>query len=421
MSRLVATYEIESPVGIEKAAAVIAGEQSTGTFVKLAAETDELRQQSGAQVESIKVLSSTAHPSLPGKQQSGQYERGLIKISWPQANMGASLTNLQATIAGNLFELSELSAIRLLDVNLPVNFVSQCSGPAFGIDGTRKVTNVQTGPVVGTIVKPSVGMDADTTAKLVQKLAAADIDFIKDDELQANGPHCPFSDRVAAVMDVISRHEDKTGKRIMYAFNITDDIDTMRRNYDLLKTKRATCAMVSLFSVGLSGLQDVRKHGNLVIHGHRAGWGVYSRSPDIGVAFPVWQKLWRLAGADHLHVNGFANKFSESDEIVAQSAKAVQLPLSGNENYEYRAMPVFSSAQTAWQMEPARRVLGNNDFILTAGGGIMSHPKGPTAGVMALRQAADAVSKNQSLHDYATEHPELSQALQAFSKPVFTV
>lgn len=419
MTRLVASYDIESPVGIQKAAEVIAGEQSTGTFIKLAAETDDLRARSAAVVESVEVVSVSTQPALACKQQSNRYERGVIRISWPIENFGSSLPNLLATVAGNLFELSETSAIRLLDIELPNELIESCPGPMFGIEGTRKVTGIENAPVIGTIIKPSVGLDAAATAELVAQLASANIDFIKDDELQANGGYCPFAERVEAVMQVLDDHEDKTGKRIMYAFNITDDIETMRRNYDLLLKRRACCAMVSLFSVGLSGLLDVRRQGELVIHGHRAGWGVYSRSADIGIAFPVWQKLWRLAGADHLHVNGFANKFSEPDTTVAQSALSVQAALSSS--LDHSAMPVFSSAQTVWQMAPAKRVLGNSDFILTAGGGIMSHPDGPAAGVVALRQAANSVNQGVSIEDGAKEHKELAAAVKVFSKPRFDV
>jgi len=368
---------------------VVAGEQSTGTFVKLAAETQALREQSAARVESVDVISLSGEPALPCKQKNDRHERGIVTISWPLENFGSSLATLQATVAGNLFELSELSAIRLLDINIPDLLIQQFQGPRFGIDGTRKLTGVSDGPVVGTIIKPSVGLGAKATAQLVSQLAAADIDFIKDDELQANGPHCPFTERVDAVMDVLNRHEDKTGKRIMYAFNMTDDIESMRRHYDYLLQKRACCAMVSLFSVGLSGLQDVCRRGELAIH------------------------------ADHLHVNGFANKFSEADQTVAESAMCVQAPLSSAKSHI--AMPVFSSAQTIWQMEPCQRVLGNTDFILTAGGGIMSHPQGPTAGVVALRQAAEAAGQGVNVPEAAKHHSELAAAAAFFKQPFYDI
>jgi ribulose-bisphosphate carboxylase large chain len=218
-------------------------------------------------------------------------------------------------------------------------------------------------------------------------------------------------------MRVLNAHADKTGKRVMYAFNITDEVDQMKRNMDLLSAHGATCAMVCMNSVGLSGLRAVRNHGNHIIHGHRAGWGLYSRSPDIGISFPVWQKLWRLAGADHLHVNGLASKFTEPDSVVAESAKSVQSPVFYDGGPTHPAMPVFSSAQTIWQIEPARTLLGNDDFIFCAGGGIMSHPGGPGAGVVALRQAADAAHAGVAIKEHAIRNPELQAAFKTFAKP----
>jgi len=38
------------------------------------------------------------------------------------------------------------------------------------------------------------------------------------------------------------------------------------------------------------------------------------------------KKIWRLAGVDHLHVNGLANKFSEADDSVIASARACLTP-----------------------------------------------------------------------------------------------
>ena len=415
MTRVHATYEIESPVGIARAAEVLAGEQSTGTFVKLALETDELLERSAARIERTHVLHRPSQPALACKARGDQLERGTVTVSWSVDNFGVSLPNVLTTVAGNLFELSELSAIRLLDLEFPDAFIAACPGPKQGIAGTRRLCGVDGAPLIGNIIKPSVGLDADATAEVVEKLARAGINFIKDDELQANAPHCPFRERVRAVMSVLRKHQDKTGERVMYAFNITDDVDTMRRNLDWLAAEGATCAMVSLFPVGLAGLADVRAHCDLAIHGHRAGWGLFSRSSHIGIDYAAWQKLWRLAGADHLHVNGLGNKFTDSDETVAQAARAVQKPLGAGDGY--RAMPVYSSAQTVWQMAPSLEVLGNHDFIFCAGGGIMSHPDGPGAGVTALQQAAAAAQAGISLQDFAAKHAELRQAMATFNDP----
>lgn len=417
MTRLSATYDIESAVGVHTAASVLAGEQSTGTFVKLSGETDSLLERNAATVDDVCITGSSPTPSLPCKTTGKHYERGRVTISWPLENIGTSLPNVLATVAGNLFELAELSAVRLLDIDFPEEFYRTARGPQFGITGTRDLTGVHDRPLLGTIIKPSVGMSATKTAEIVEQLLSADVDFIKDDELQANGPHCPLSERVSAIMPLIKKHEDKTGRRVMYAFNITDEIDVMRANLDMLTKHGASCAMVCLYSVGLPGLMDVRAHSTLAIHGHRAGWGLYSRSPDIGIAYRVWQKLWRLAGADHLHVNGLGSKFSEPDTVVASSAHAVQEPLASDPEFRFEALPVFSSAQTVWHLHPAMRLLGNDDFLMCAGGGIMSHPGGPASGVIALKQAAEAARHRIPIDTYAAEHSELADALDTFNRP----
>ena len=50
---VVATYEIATALPLEKAAAVIAGEQSSGTFVAVARETSALKRKHAATVVSV--------------------------------------------------------------------------------------------------------------------------------------------------------------------------------------------------------------------------------------------------------------------------------------------------------------------------------------------------------------------------------
>ncbi len=411
--RFEATYDIETPVGLERAAAVVAGEQSTGTFVRLASETDELRARSAARVEHIEVTGVSRAPALPCRLTGKTFERGIVRLSWPVANIGPSLPNLMATIAGNLFELAEISAIRLIGLDVPSSFAAALSGPAHGVEGTRDLMGVPTGPMIGTIIKPSIGLTVEDTAALVDTLAGAGVDFIKDDELQSDGPNNRLEDRARAVMDVLNRHGDAAGRKVMYAFNITGEIDEMARRVELLESLGATCAMVSLNWVGLSGVRFLRERTSLPIHGHRNGWGLMSRSPDIGISYPVQQKIWRMAGADHLHVNGLANKFTEPDEVVMDAARSVQAEIPGTAR---TALPVFSSGQTVWQIGESAAFLGNQDFLFCAGGGIMSHPDGPAAGVSSLRMAADAAQAGIPVETYARDHDLLAAALRKFAK-----
>jgi ribulose-bisphosphate carboxylase large chain len=413
---IVAKYWIETAYPLEDAAMALAGEQSCGTFIRVSGETDELRNCFLAQIVRLTPLETVPAPSLPGAGKprgAGNavvYRRAELQIAFPLENVGVNLPTLLATVAGNLFELREFSGVRLLDLELPPSFAaSPC--PQFGVDGTRRLVSVFDRPLIGTIVKPSVGLSPQQTAALVRQLGEAGIDFIKDDELMANPPHSPLSERVRAVMREIHALADRTGKRVMYAFNISDEPDNMRRHHDLIETHQGTCVMVSLHHVGLAAVMDLRKHAQVPIHGHRNGWGIYSRSPAVGIDYAAMQKIWRLAGVDHLHVNGLQNKFCEADESVVRSIQACLTPMFGDD----RAMPVVSSGQWGGQAPETYRRTQTVDLMYLAGGGMMAHPGGPAAGCHALQQAWQAAVAGISLVDYARTHRELEQSLERFA------
>ncbi|GJH29397.1 ribulose-bisphosphate carboxylase large subunit family protein [Caballeronia novacaledonica] len=408
--RIHASYWLETGVDPQQAAEVIAGEQSSGTFIALPNETPELKARSGARVERLEVLGHSDTPSLTGGIESKRYTQCALELSWPIENFGASLPNLMSTIAGNLFELRQVSGLRLTDLKLPPSFAKAYPGPAFGIEGTRKLSGVTHGPLVGTIIKPSVGLSPAETAEQVKALVAGGIDFIKDDELQGDGSHCPFDERVRAVMRVVNEHADRTGKKVMVAFNLTGDLDEMKRRHDLVLAEGGTCVMAVLNSIGLIGMRELRRHSQMPIHAHRAGWGYLTRCEALGWDYAPWQKLWRLAGVDHLHVNGLRNKFSEADESVIAAARAVLAPVM--DEAPLTAMPVFSSGQTGLQAADTYKAIGCADLIHTAGGGIFGHPGGVAAGVEALREAWVGAMEGVPLARHAEHNQALKTALE---------
>ncbi len=411
MARFEAEYVLETAWTLEKAAAVIAGEQSSGTFRPVPGETKELKARSAARVEALEDLGPIPSPALPGAA-AGPLRRARLVLSWPVANTGISLPNVLATVAGNLFELNCVAGLRLVDLRFPAEFVAGCPRPAFGIEGTRAMSGVVGRPLIGTIIKPSIGLSAEETAAMVDMLCAAGIDFIKDDELQADGAVCPFEDRVRAVMPVIRDHAERSGKTVMYAFNLTGEVDEMRARHDLVLREGGTCVMASANSVGLTGLLALRRHAQLPIHLHRNGWGYLSRHPALGFDYAAWSKLWRLAGADHMHVNGLRNKFCEADESVIASARSLLAPLS--EGAAATVMPVFASGQTALQAFDTWAALRRPDLIFAAGGGIMGHPDGPAAGVRSLRDAWDSAMAGLTLEEAVRDSVALKAALRSY-------
>jgi ribulose-bisphosphate carboxylase large chain len=363
-------------------------------------------------VESIRQTGVSDTPSLPNaflqrRGVGGPFRQAVIQVSFPADNVGANLPTLAATVGGNIYDLGEMTGVKLLSLDLPPDYVKLFDAPRHGVRGTRTLTGRDSGPILGTIIKPNVGMTPEQTARVVAELCEAGVDFIKDDECMANPPHSPLERRVETVMRVINDHAQRTGRKVMYAFNISDDLDAMRGHAERVEAAGGTCVMASLNWCGFSAIQALRRTTPLAIHGHRNGMAMMSRHPALGIEFPAYQSLWRLAGVDQLHVNGLGGKFYESDDSVIASARACLAPMAGGD----AVMPVFSSGQWAGTVPSTFAGLGSDDLIFLSGGGILGHPDGAAAGVQSIRDAWEAAAAGVPLPEFARNRPALAQAL----------
>jgi ribulose-bisphosphate carboxylase large chain len=212
----------------------------------------------------------------------------------------------------------------------------------------------------------------------------------------------------------VRSHQEKTGKQVMFAFNITDETDAMRRHIDLVESEGGNCFMVSLNWCGYSAVQTLRRHTSLALHGHRNGFGALSRHPLLGFSYQAWQTLWRLAGVDHMHVHGLQGKFSQTDEEVIESARDTLNPLC--EGLDDRVLPAFSNGQWAGTVPITWDSIQSNDLLFMSGGGILAHPDGPTAGVISIQQAWEAVQQSETLIQRAKISAELRNAMVFFGK-----
>ena len=256
-------------------------------------------------------------------------------------------------------------------------------------------------------------MRTEEIADLVETLCEAGVDFIKDDEVAANPAYAPLVERIPAVMARVRTYRERTGRTVTVAFNITDEIDAMRRHAGLVEAEGGNCVMASMNWVGLSGLQALRRSTPLMIHGHRNGFGGWSRHQALGISPEPYQALYRLAGVDHMHVHGIGGKFADATGDVASAARSCLRPLADDDRHD-RVVPVFSSGQWAGTLARTFAAAGNPQFMFLAGGGILAHPAGPAAGVESLKQAWEAISTDRDLGEFAHEHQALAEALRFY-------
>ncbi|MEI9405720.1 3-oxo-isoapionate-4-phosphate decarboxylase OiaX [Mesorhizobium argentiipisi] len=410
---IILTYRIESSGSIEALATKIASDQSTGTFVALPGETEELKARVAARVLAIRHLPDAAQPSIP-EAGSGPFKRADVDIAFPFGAIGTDLAALMTIAIGGTYSIRGLSGIRVVDMKLPEQFRGAHPGPQFGVAGSRRLTGIEGRPIIGTIVKPALGLRPEDTAAMVGELIEAGVDFIKDDEKLMSPAYSPLAERVKAIMPLILDHEQKTGKKVMYAFGISHaDPDEMMRNHDMVLNAGGNCAVVNINSIGFGGMAFLRKRSGLVLHAHRNGWDILTRHPGLGMDFSVWQQFWRLLGVDQFQINGIASKYWEPDDSFIRSFKAVTTPMFSPEDC---ALPVACSGQWGGQAPETYRRTGRTvDLLYLCGGGIVSHPDGPGAGVRAVTQAWQAAVEGIPLTEFAKDHAELARSIEKFA------
>ncbi|APG89016.1 ribulose bisphosphate carboxylase-like protein (plasmid) [Sinorhizobium americanum CCGM7] len=409
------TYRIETPGDVEAMAAKIASDQSTGTFVPVPGETEELKARVAARVVAIRHLEPSDRASWPEEAgEAKRFNRAEADIDFPLDAVGTDLAALMTIAIGGVYSIKGMTGIRVVDMRLPPEFAAAHPGPQFGVAGSRRLTGVEKRPIIGTIVKPALGLRPEETAELVGDLISSGVDFIKDDEKLMSPAYSPLKERIAAIMPRILDHEQKTGKKVMYAFGISHtDPDEMLRNHDLVVKAGGNAGVVNINSIGMGGVAFLRKRSGIVLHAHRNGWDILTRHGGLGMEFSVWQQFWRLIGVDQFQINGIRVKYWEPDESFVKSFKAVSTPLFSERDCP---LPVVGSGQWGGQApETYARTDGSTDLLYLCGGGIVSHPGGAGAGVRAVRRAWEAAVAGIPLVDYAKDHPELAQSLEKFS------
>lgn len=407
------TYRIETAGSIEGLADKIASDQSTGTFVDLPGETEELKNRVAARVAAIRHLEPQSVPSFPDSA-AGLFKRADIDIDFPIAAIGTDLSALMTIAIGGVYAIKGFSGIRVVDMKLPEAFRGAYPGPQFGVAGSRRLTGVSGRPIIGTIVKPALGLRPHETAELVRDVVEAGADFVKDDEKLMSPSYSPLAQRVKAVMPIILDEEQKTGRKCMYAWGISAaDPDEMMRNHDLVVQAGGNCAVININSIGMGAMLFLRKRSGLVLHAHRNGWDILTRHPGLGMDFKVYQQFWRLLGVDQFQINGIGAKYWEPDESFVASFKAVSTPLFAEDDCP---LPVVCSGQWGGQAPETYARTGHTlDLMYLCGGGIVSHPGGAAAGVCAVKQAWEAAVTGIPLATYARDHPDLARSLAKFA------
>lgn len=394
MEEILAKYRIESDLPLEKAAEEICKEESVGTWTELKTLEPGVQKRLGAKIVELDDESKIATIAYAAEEYS--HEPGGI----PQ---------LLSFVAGNLFGLSLLRHVRLVDIELPSAIVGLYPGPKFGIGGVRDLIGIKERPLIGTIIKPKLGLSPKKQADVFYRAARGGVDFGKDDENLVNQDFCPLIERTRQIADAIDKIKEETGRKVYYAINVTTRADKILEVAEEALDSGATCLMVDMVCAGYAAIRALADDSriNVPLHIHRAGHAAFTEDPQHGITMLVLAKLARLAGGDQLHTGTVVGKMKGTKEEVIQTNDFLMGSWFGLKN----VFPVASGGVHPLLVPDLIRLLGK-DIVIQSGGGVHGHPGGTEAGARAIKQALDATLQKIPLKEYAEDHKELKEAIK---------
>jgi ribulose-bisphosphate carboxylase large chain len=386
---LICTFYVEPEgISLKEAAGGVAAESSIGTWTELTTSKPYVAKLAACVFSIEDNVAKIAYP----------------KELFEQGNM----PNILSSVAGNVFGLKALKNLRLNDIELPAALVKSFKGPKFGIKGIRKLLKVPERPLVGTIIKPKLGLKTADHARVAYEAWAGGCDIVKDDENLSSQRFNPFEERIVKTLEGRDKAEEETGERKVYMANITAETETMLKRAEYVLDHGGEYVMVDILTCGWSALQTLRDQDyELVIHAHRAGHAAFTKNQKHGIAMRAIAKVARIIGVDQLHVGTIVGKMAETKEEVLENIDALKTGMAGLKP----VLPVASGGLHP-KLVPALMENFGKDFVIQAGGGIHGHTDGTFAGATAMRQAVDATLEGKTLEEYAKTHKELKTALE---------
>ena len=390
---IICTFYVEpEDITMKEAAGGVAAESSVGTWTELTTAKPY-----------VEKLAATVF-SIEGNTAEIAYPNDLFEAG--------NMPNILSSVAGNVFGLRALRNLRLNDIDFPEKLLEDFKGPKYGIKGIRKLLRVQDRPLVGTIIKPKLGLKTADHARVAYEAWLGGCDIVKDDENLSSQKFNPFEERLTETLEGRDKAEDETGEKKIYMVNITAETNEMIKRAESVLNQGGEYVMVDILTCGFSALQTLRDQNfDLVIHAHRAGHATFTKNPKHGISMRVISKVARIIGVDQLHVGTVVGKMFETKEEVAENCEALKMDMG-----ELKPVLPVASGGLHPRLVPALMEFFGKDFVIQAGGGIHGHTDGTIAGAKAMRQAVDATMKKISLDEYSKKHMELREALRIWSQ-----
>jgi len=403
VSEVIATYLVHDAKGnLNKKAEGIALGLTVGSWTDLPLlEQEQLKAHKGRVLEVSQLESCEKTNQFLGK----HVTKGIIKIAYPSVNYSHDIPAILTTVFG---KLSLDGEVKLLDLELSEEVKKAFPGPKFGIPGIRDLVGVYDRPLLMSIFKGVIGRDLVYLKDQLKQQILGGVDLVKDDEILFDNPLTPFEARIAAGKEVLQQVFEETGRKALYAVNLTGKTFELRDKAKRATDLGASVLLFNVFAYGLDVMQSLVEDPeiNIPIMAHPAVSGASTASSLYGFSSSLLLgKLVRMSGADFsLFPSPYGSVALDRNEALGIAEYCLK------EEGLKQAFPVPSAG-----IHPGLVPLLVNDFgidsVINAGGGVHGHPNGAIGGGQAFRAAIDATLSGISLKQAAETNEDLKLAI----------
>lgn len=231
-----------------------------------------------------------------------------IVISYDPFTAGDDLPQLLNLLYGNV---SLLTDIGIAEVELPEQVLDAYAGPAFGLEGLRKLTGVYDRPIVVGTIKP-MGLSSEDLAALCSTFADAGIDIVKDDHSLTNQATAPFDDRVRLCKQAVTTSNERRQGSTLYVPNVTAEPGEVERRVEYAKSVGCRAVLIAPALTGLGAMKALTQM-DVAVLAHPAGSGSFLRGSGLPAPF-LYGTLFRMAGADGVIYLNAGGRFPFTEE-----------------------------------------------------------------------------------------------------------
>ena len=287
-------------------------------------------------------------------------------VTYPNEVTGYDLSQVLSTLYGTVSLQRGIRLDRLKDCP---RLWERFRGPRFGRDGLRERLDAPQRPLLCATVHGR-GLDAGGLAQMAYRLAAGGIDIVKEDHNVPTTDFEGFAERVARCSDAVMLGAERSGRRSLYAANVTGPVGDLPRRAQFAKEQGAGALLVCPGLVGFDAMRALAADDALAlpILAHPAMLGSLATSADSGIAhYVLFGQLMRLAGADATIFPHVGPRFGFTLDECCDVALGAAVPMG-----TLKAILPAPGGKLGLEQIPDLMDVYGNDMLLLLGGDLVT-------------------------------------------------